>query len=100
MNAKSNKVGVLEVVGAFIEESEKLYSVFGSYSGGSIEKGMLLNVSFNPSFAMSCEIRDSDYIGIEGKKYVTVSIGFEDDEELSMLKGLNIGGESCEVVRA
>jgi hypothetical protein len=61
---------------------------------------MKLKIRFNPSLDMSCEIIDSDVIEVNGKEYVAISIGFNDDEELSMLKDLNIGGESCEVVRA
>ena len=100
MNTNANNVGVLEVVGAFIYESDKQYSLYGNYSGGSVEKGMKLKISFNPSLAMSCEIIDYDVVGVNGKDYVAISIGFNDDEELSMLKGLNIGSELCEVVRA
>ena len=71
----------------------------GNVISGTISPGMKACISFNPSFSMASEIASIEHINSEDPSTkIGLVIKCEDEDELSLFTGLNIGDEEIEVM--
>jgi len=98
MNAKFLAKGTM----AFDRDGRKITLIYGDVIEGEVKQGMYVNIPFNPSFSMACEIESVEFIDIKigVESYVALLLKTEEDpdEEAELIMGLNISDEELQVV--
>lgn len=71
--------------------------ISGDILSGVVKKGMTMKVRMNPSFALTLPIEGVEMITKKEGSEIGLTTVYRSSEELSLLQGLNIGGEQIEI---
>ncbi len=77
--------------------SRNLFVLAGEIREGEIKAGMNVNIRFNSSVSMTAPIHSIEFALRRGREDVCLCILYEDDTDLMIWRGLNIGDEIVEV---
>jgi hypothetical protein len=88
---------VLNATSSFTLPSRRWFVISGEIASGVVKKGMTMHVRMNSSLAISLPIEAVEIVTKDGRSEVGLCTSYSDPDELSMLQGLNIGGEKIEI---
>lgn len=78
-------------------KSRSLFVLAGNILDGTVSPGMFVHIPFNGSVAMTAAIHAVEFIRHKDREELGLCIKCEDDEELDLWAGLNIGSETVEI---
>lgn len=81
----------------FTLQSRRMFVIAGDIVEGTVRVGMQVEVPLNDSLSVTAPVAAVEFVDGPGpQSRVGLGIRYEDDDELEMLRGLNIGG--CEIL--
>jgi len=91
-------MALFRIAASFAVQSRNLFVLAGDVVEGRIVPGMLVRIRCNSSVAMTAPVHAVEYIRHStGPEQIGLCIRCEDDDELEVWRGLNIGPEVVEV---
>jgi len=88
---------VFNAATSFSLPSRRWFVISGDIASGVVKKGMTMHVRMNSSLALTLPIAAVEIVTKEGRSEVALCTPYRDDNELSMLQSLNIGGEEIQI---
>jgi hypothetical protein len=82
---------------SFSIPSRLLFVINGDILSGVVKKGMAIKLRMNSSFVLSLPIDGVEFVTKKEGSDVGLTIACRDADELSILQGLNMGGEQIEI---
>jgi hypothetical protein len=77
----------------------RIFVLSGHIVSGAVREGMHVLISFNSQLSMAVEINSVEQINaVDSTDMIGITHIVESDDELSLLKGLNIGGELLKII--
>lgn len=77
--------------------SRRLFVISGDILSGVVKKGMTMKIRMNSSLDVSLPIDSVEFVTKKGGNEIGLTTVCRDENELSMLQDLNIGGEQIEI---
>lgn len=86
-------------VGSFFVKSRNLYMIVGDVVGGEVKAGSFVSIRLNPSLSIAAKVGSVEVVEVahEERNYLGLVIEYDDAEDLEMLAGLGVGGETLEL---
>jgi hypothetical protein len=82
---------------SFAIPSRRMFVISGDIVSGAVKKGMTMKVRMNSSLALTLTIEGVEFVTKKEGSEVGLTVLYHGADELSMLQGLNIGGEQIEI---
>jgi hypothetical protein len=84
--------------GSFALPKRRLFVVHGTIASGVVRKGMKMCIRLNSQMAISIPVDEVEFLDGRERHEIALCSRYESDDELEMLTGLSIVGESIDVV--